>query len=316
MKQELTALVAAIRAQPWAILPDYLDAIEAIALRALDADILDRIGRDGHIESVASSLSAVASVGTRLEGSVMSTVRGDTAVVPLIGTIYPRASLVNASTDGTSLDAFMRDIRTAQAAANVSRIVMLVDSPGGVVSGLSEGAETLRASTKPIVAFVTGNAASAAYWLASQASEIIIDRAGAVGSIGVVATLSVQETPDQSGRRRHEVVSSSAPNKRPDPMTEEGRATIQQDIDAVEAVFIDDVAAGRGVSAAKVRADFGKGAMLAGERAVAAGMADRLGTLNGLLGQEDTGRTRQHGAGRSARAMADIKTRRLSAEGV
>lgn len=313
MRNELTALVAAIRSQPWAILPDYLEAIEAIAARALDADVLARIGADGHIDRLEQTLGAVASVGTRLEGSAMSTVRDGTAVVPLIGAIYPRSNMISASTDGTSLDGYMRDLRVAQASADVDRIVTLVDSPGGVVSGLGEAAETLRASAKQITAFVTGNAASAAYWLASQATDIVMDRAAMVGSIGVVASMSRQESPDQNGRRGYEIVSTGAPMKRPDPGTEEGRAAIQKDIDAIEAVFIADVAAGRGVSAARVRADFGQGAMVTAQRAVEVGMADRIGTLESLLQRSEPGRTRTSVAGRRARASAEIETRRRAA---
>ena len=75
MKKQLNALAAAVRSQPWAIMPDYLDAIEAIVARALDEDVLERVAGDGHIESIAASYSAVAAVGTRLEGARMSTVR-------------------------------------------------------------------------------------------------------------------------------------------------------------------------------------------------------------------------------------------------
>lgn len=315
MRQELTGLVAAIRAQPWAIMPDYLDAIEAIALRALDEDVLERIAKDGHIERLSANMSAVAAVGTRLAGTQASTVREGVAVVPLLGPIFPRASMVNASSDGTSLDAFMRDLRAIEASEEVSRTVILTDSPGGVVSGLGEAAETMRALTKPTTAFVTGNCASAAYWLASQVNEIVMDRSAAVGSIGVVASMSRQEAADANGRRSYEVVSSNAPDKRPDPSTEEGRAAIQKDIDAVEAVFIADVAAGRGVSVERVRADFGRGGMLAASRAVEAGMADRVGTLEGVL-KEGSGRTRSKGVGRSARATAEIETRRRAARGI
>lgn len=309
MNTELTGLVAAIRSQHWAILPEYLQAIEAIAARALDDDILKKVAGDGHVAQVDASRMAVASVGTRLEGSRKSTIRDGTAVVPVIGAIFPRAGMMNASTDGTSLDAVMHDIRVAEASADVQRIVLLVDSPGGVVSGLGEAASALRAVSKPITAFVTGNGASAAYWLASQAGEIVMDSSAMVGSIGVVASLSRQEAPDATGRRAYEVVSSGAPLKRPDPSTEEGRAAIQADVDALEEVFVADVAAGRNVTAARVRADFGKGAMMPASKAVAAGMADRIGTLEALL-NTSSARTRTTMAGSRARASAEIETRR------
>ena len=313
MRQDLVAIISAIRAQPWAILPEYLEAIEAIAARSLDEDILKLVAGDGHEAQIDASRLAVAAVGTRLEGSAMSTVRDGTSVIPLLGAIFPRASMIGASTGGTSLDAFMRDFRVAEASADVQRHVMLVDSPGGVVSGVGEAAEALRNSTKPITAFVTGTGASLAYWLASQAQEIVLDRAAAVGSIGVVATVSQQVAPGQDGRQTFEIVSSGAPMKRPDVSTDEGRAAMQADIDAVETVFIEDVAAGRRVSVDRVRSDFGQGSMVSAARAVAAGMADRIGTLESLL-TNGSGRTRISNGGGRARASAELDMRRRAAE--
>lgn len=312
MKSDLSAVISAIRSQPWAILPDYLAAIEAIALRALDADVLHRLAQDGHAGQVERSLEAVAGLGTRLEGADMSMVRNGTAIIPLIGAIYPRSNMVSASSGGTSLDAFMRDMRVAWASPDVDRIVMLIDSPGGVVSGLGEAADVLRSGSKPLISFVTGMSASAAYWLGSQADEIVMDRAASVGSIGVVASMSCQEGPDASGRRSYDIVSSGAPNKRPDPSTDAGRASIQSYVDATEGVFITDVAAGRKVSEAVVREQFGKGAMLLSSDAVRAGMADRVGTLEGVLSQ-DSGSNREGFAGGRMRAVAETETRRRAA---
>jgi ClpP class serine protease len=312
MKNELTAIVAAIRSVPWAIRPDYLEAIEAIAVRALDSDVLQRLASDGHAAQVATSLEAVAALGTRLDGSEMSMIRNGTAVVPLVGAIYPRSNMVSASSGGTSLDSVMRDYRVADSSTDVQRIALLVDSPGGVVSGLGEAAEVLRASSKPMTAFVTGQAASAAYWLAAQASEIVMDRAAMVGSIGIVASMSRQESADAGGRMSYEIVSSGAPMKRPDPSTEEGRAAIQRDVDALESVFVADVAAGRRVAEGVVREQFGKGAMLAAAEAIRSGMADRVGTLESVL-SESSGSSRAVVAGGRARAVAQVETRRRAA---
>lgn len=315
MNDHATAIIAAIRAQPWAILPEYLDAIEALAVRALASDVLARVAADGHRESIEGSREAVAATGKRLEGAWYSTVRDGVAVVPVLGAIFPRANIVNSSAGGSSLDGVMRDFRVAQNSADVERIVMLFDSPGGVVSGLSEAADAIAGSTKPVTAFVTGMAASAAYWLASQASEIVIERAASVGSIGVIATVSKQEAVGADGRRSYEIVSSGAPMKRPDPSTDEGRAALQSQIDALEKVFIADVARGRKVSSAVVRSEFGRGGMVSGEAAIAAGMADRIGTLEGVLstGARRTGQ--KNNGSRRALAVAEIETRRRAAEG-
>jgi ClpP class serine protease len=311
--RDLAGVLAAIRAQPWAILPEYLEAIEALAARAMDAGALQQVAADGHEARLREHLDAVAAVGMPLEGARLSTVRDGVAVVPLLGPVFPRANLINSSAGGTPLDAVMRDFRVAQASTAVDRVVLLVDSPGGVVSGLGEAAEGIRSAQKPVTAFVTGMAASAAYWLASQASEIVVEPAGSVGSIGVVATLTRQEAAGADGRRAYEVVSSNAPNKRPDPSSEEGRAAIQQEVDALEAVFIGAVAKGRGVPVSVVRSEFGRGAMVAAAAAVERGMADRIGTLESVLrGTRRTGEGK--GGGRRALAAAEIETRRRAAD--
>jgi ClpP class serine protease len=316
MKPDALAVIAAIRATPWAIVPEYLEAIEAIAARCLDAEVLARLAEDGHAARLDQARVAVAAVGQPMPGAQSATIRDGVAVVPMLGTIFPRANLIGASTGGTSLDALMHDLRLAERTEAVDRIVLMVDSPGGVVASLGEAADGIRLAQKPVTAFVSGMGASAAYWLASQAREVVMDRSASVGSIGVVATMSRQEGPDQNGRRAYEVVSSGAPMKRPDVTTEEGRAAIQADVDAIEAVFVADVAAGRGVSVERVRADFGRGAMVPAARAVSLGMADRIGTLESVLAPLNQGsrRTGQASGGRRALLAADIETRRRAAE--
>lgn len=315
MRHDLNAVLAAIRCQPWAIVPEYLEAIEAIAARALDAPVLALLSEDGHRERIEASMQAVAATGARLDGARLSTVRGDTAVVPVIGPIFPRVTMVNASAGGTGLDAIMADLRVALASTAVERVVMVYDTPGGVVSGLGEAAEAIRGADKPVTAYVTGMAASAGYWLASQAREIVADRAAMLGNIGVVASLTRQEAAGQDGRRSYEIVSSNAPNKRPDPTTEEGRAALQEDVDAIERVFMADVARGRNVTLATVRAEFGRGATVAAARAVELGMADRIGTLEGVLKTRAQGTAGGQGrGGRRALAVAELETRQRSAQ--
>ncbi|OJY29309.1 MAG: serine peptidase [Rhodobacterales bacterium 65-51] len=313
MHNDLTAIIAAIRAQPWAIMPEYLEAIEAVAARALDADVLARIAGDSHHRTIGASWSALAAVGMPLDGATSATQRDGAAIIPMLGPIFPRSSMISASSDGTSLSTMMRDLRVANASEQIDRIVMLVDSPGGVVSGLGEAADEIAASRKPVTAFVTGMCASAAYWLSSQAREIVMDRSAYAGSLGVVATVTRQEAVGQDGRRAYEIVSSGAPLKRADPSTEEGRAALQADVDAAEAVFFADVARGRRVSLETISSDFGQGGMLAAERAVRVGMADRIGTLEGVLSQV-SGRTRSNTGGRRALAAAELETRRRAAD--
>lgn len=276
-------ILAAVLAQPWAILPEYMAAIEAVAGRFMGAPALEALRVDGHAERHDALLGAVAAMGGRLEGSRSATLRDGVAALPVFGPIFPRAQSMSLSSGGTSLDMLASDLRVAQASAAVSRILLVVDSPGGAVSGVSAFADVLAASSKPVTAYVAGLGCSAAYWIASQAGEVVVDRTAMLGSIGVVMTASRQEGPDQAGRRQVEIVSSNAANKRPDLGTEEGQALIRAELDRLEAAFVADVARGRKVSRDTVLSDFGRGGSLVGEAAVKAGMADRVDTLENTL---------------------------------
>jgi ClpP class serine protease len=139
---------------------------------------------------------------------------------------------------------------------------------------------------KPIVAYVGGMGASAAYWIASAADKIVAAPTAQLGSIGVIATYTDdRKAQEASGKTAISIVSSQSPKKNPDPSTDDGRAQIQQRIDAMARVFIGSVAENRGVSAAKVIADFGKGDVFVGADAVAAGLADEIGNFEAVVAE-------------------------------
>jgi hypothetical protein len=131
---------------------------------------------------------------------------------------------------------------------------------------------------KRVTAYVSHLGASAAYLVAASADEIVMDPMAAVGSIGTVARVYTGKEKDVT-----EIVSSQSPKKRPDATTDAGREQIQEYVDALAEVFVNAVATYRGVSAETVLSDYGQGGILVGERAVKAGMADRLGSLESVI---------------------------------
>lgn len=267
-------VIAAIRSQPWAIMPGYLAAIEAIAVRALDHPAVIAAREDGHQDR---QISAVAQMGARAPATRTAMLRDGVGMLPLTGPIFPRANIMTEMSGATSLDIAAADLRALQASPDVRTILAVVDSPGGAVAQINDFGRLIAASPKPIAVHVTGLCCSAAYWVASQATGgISLDPTGVVGSIGVMISTSYQESADQDGRRELDITSTHAPNKRPDLATEEGRSQIRQMLDAIESVFIASVARGRGVSEATVRSDFGMGGTKTGKDAKAAGMVDRI----------------------------------------
>lgn len=78
-------------------------------------------------------------------------------------------------------------LQRADAHANISSHILLIDSPGGTVDGTKDFADTIASLGKPVIAFVDGIAASAAYWASAAADEIMLSNdTSSVGSIGTM----------------------------------------------------------------------------------------------------------------------------------
>ena len=92
---------------------------------------------------------------------------------------------------GGGMKAIIQQLNNAYNSKSIKGIVLVTDSPGGEVDGTPEFAEAVRNANKPVVAFVDGLCASAAVWVASQASHIMLNRQNysEMGSIGVLCTL-------------------------------------------------------------------------------------------------------------------------------
>ncbi len=172
-------------------------------------------------------------------------------------------------------------LQAADADPRVKAIAIEVNSPGGTVEGVDRTAQVIAGLSSRVTAYVHDVAASAAYWLASQADWIVaLTPASRIGSIGVMAELIDRSGSDQkAGITRRVFTSTEAPDKLPDPATESGRIRVIKMLDDMHAVFAQRVAGGRGVSVEKVNADFGRGGMLIAADALAAGMIDQITSI-------------------------------------
>lgn len=309
----------AIRAQPWAILPAHLGAIEAIAARALEAPVVELLRADGHAERYQQILSAVADTGDKMAGTQRATLnRQGVATLPIMGPIFPSANMMTNYSGATDLASLSSDFAALQSSGAVSQILLVVDSPGGVTTGINAMAEQIAASSKPVTVYVPGMAASAAYWLASQAGSIVMDPTAVVGSIGVVMSGSQQVQPGEDGRMSFDIVSSNAPNKRPDLTSDDGQAEIRTVLDDIESIFVSTIAKGRGISADTVKQNFGQGGLKVAKSAISAGMADSTGTLADTIARLGAAKPLPSPAKstpRRAQAMADLEERRKKAQG-
>jgi len=232
------------------------------------------------VREQARTAATLAATGERLDGSEFARVVSGVAVIPVSGLLMRSMSYYF-----WSYEEIARDLRLAQASPNVRSIVLDIDSGGGLVSGCGDLAAAIRAGgPKPVEAFVGGLCASAAYWIASAARRIIIGSGTVVGSIGtVIEYVDMEPMFEKMGARIVRVVAQDSPNKRLDPDSPEGRAEMQDLVDASCGEFVAGVAAYRNVTAADVLQRFGQGLMFDGAEALARGMVDARGTKDTLL---------------------------------
>ncbi|UTD54930.1 S49 family peptidase [Halomonas sp. MS1] len=273
----------------WLITAEALDTVMTVAAREGDVQALE------------------AKLGRPLDNTRNVTVRDGVAVIPVTGPIFRHANLMTEISGATSTSSLATDIQEALDNPSVKALLLDIDSPGGEATGINELSEMIfqARSKKPVKAYVGGMGASAAYWIASAAEEVVIDDTAQLGSVGVV--LNLRKRDDKTGEKTYEIVSSNAPNKRPDLETEQGRAQLQTRTDELANVFLDKVARNRGIPREEVNDRFRQGGIATGALAVEAGMADRLGSLEGLIAELAGSSTSSFSTQRSVK-MTTVKT--------
>jgi ClpP class serine protease len=208
------------------------------------------------------------------------------AIIPLRGEIFPSPNLYTEYFGGTAMSEFSAQVRAATNNPRIKSIILATDSGGGLISGVDEAAEAVwRArKQKEVYTHVSGNCGSAAYWIGSQSSAVFATPTSSLGSIGVLVSLTdMRPVYKRMGVRFLELTSKNAPSKRLDPFEAAGRKGLQQQLDAIEEVFLSHVARGRKVSEKTVAQNFGRGGVLVGRAAMQAGMCDAILGFDDML---------------------------------
>ncbi len=287
MKNQL--LVAEFLATPWALMPERLSALATVISRwshgapASDAAKFqvqtDRVLRDTRRQTSAA-----------ISG-------GGIAVIPIYGVITQRGNMVDdVSGPGiVSTQIITQMLRQAVADDAVSQILLDIDSPGGSVYGVSELSDVILSARaqKPVVAIANSLAASAAYWVGSQASEFYVTAGGEVGSIGVwQAHQDYSKAMDEAGVKTTLISAGKfkVEGNPYAPLDEEAQGFMQSRVDDYYASFTKAVAKGRGVPITQVREGMGQGRVLGADAALAQNMVDGIASFDQVLSkmQKDT----------------------------
>jgi signal peptide peptidase SppA len=224
---------------------------------------------------------------------------GSTAIVNVQGALEYHYSIWSWFYDSDSYKGIAAKVRAAAMDEDIDRIVLNVHSPGGVHHGCPECAQAVfdARSVKEVVAVVDYEAASAGYYIASQATRIVGLTSGWVGSIGTQIMLySTKRMYEQDGIDIEVIRAAQSPNKNLgipyEPISDAARQERQGWVDRCAADFVAAVARGRGINDKQVLDKFGQGKMFFMSEAKQLGMVDSFGNLDQVLGEKrKTGNT-------------------------
>jgi protease-4 len=260
--------------------------------KALGLHLIDRVATDRELEKeYAKRLDKPADelfVGGKeyLEatGGMKPQSAGDRiAVLNITGMIVSDGAAGMGDGERTDVSTLKQALETALDDKKVKAIVLRIDSPGGDALAASTMLELLdeAKAKKPIVASMSGVAASGGYMVALAGSKIYAEPMTVTGSIGVFSLKpDVSGLLEKSGIRR-EVLSRGRFADAETPFKAFDDASFQKFVEITGTVyddFIAKVAKGRHMTPAAVDAVAG-GRVWSGKRALEVGLVDQIGGL-------------------------------------
>jgi signal peptide peptidase SppA len=317
---DIGALIAATMREPWAIRKDVLDGsrvalgrilqghvplgempgsgllVPATSLHqtraAIEPDEDDDEGDEDEDDDDDAEDDVEASGGVRAavhSATERATARkeGNVAIIPVRGVISNRMTIFDWLM-GTAPCSPGRLVALATAAVNdasIKAVIIDYDSPGGSVMGVQEAFDALFAlrGKKPIIAQVSGQCCSAAYWMACGQDEIVATKSAVLPSLGVYMThedwskyyaeLGVLTTYIQKGEYKTEGANDK-------PLSEEALAHLDEMCGDYMDMFVGSVASGRGIAASVASgADYGQGRAYTAARCLTRGIIDKVRDL-------------------------------------
>lgn len=260
--------------QPWLIHQSKLQELESVLLARAS----------GHITMTAEDVERMAAMN-----NPPAHVAGqDVMILPVSGTITHHASMMNMASGGTSTAQLSRVFREAVANPDIGTIIFEHRSGGGAVFGTPEFARQVfnARGQKRIISHVNAYSFSASYYIAAAGHEIVCTPSGEVGSIGTACLHRDVSKWEESMGVKTTVI--AIPEKKVDghpyaPITDTAHANILEKCAKTYDTFVSDVAEFRGVTADKVKADYGGGGTLLAADALRQGMIDSIATLDEVI---------------------------------
>lgn len=269
---------------PWAIQPEHLIRIDALAAQHTKAAV-------DHQAAVQRPLAPTLPGATVFDG---------VAVIDITGPMTKGYTWMTALMGGTSMQMAGALIEQAAQDPAVKGILLRIDSPGGTVDGTEALSRTVReaAAKKQVITLAGGCIASAAYWVGSASNAVYLEAGTtAAGSIGVVSKhVDISGLEARVGIKTTEITSGKFKRiaSMHEPLSDAGRNSIQSQLDHIYSLFVNAVAAHRGVSTQTVLDRMADGRTFIGQQAIDAGLADGFATESDLMARLRTGQKSTH----------------------
>lgn len=251
---------------------------EEFGLKLVELERSDRLSQPDAVafrEKVAAEEEASLLAAPRSYSA-----KGEVAVIRIEGMLTAQPNFIARlfGLQNTTYRDIVRSVAEAERDPNIGSVRYEINTPGGEAAGILDAVAAIQASEKPAIA-VADKALSGGYWLLSAISGksknpgrlVAANEGSSFGSLGAVVEAFVSDSIVS-------ITSSNAPNKRPDVRTEEGKAQVREQLDAIESLFIESVAQGRGVSIDIVKSTFGRGGVMLAESALQRNMIDDIET--------------------------------------
>jgi signal peptide peptidase SppA len=215
-------------------------------------------------------------------------VREGVAILEISGTLVHKGGWLGSYSGMVSYDGLGRQLAMIADDKDVKALLLNIHTYGGEVAGCFDLADQLYQlrDSMPITALVSDAACSAGYAIASAANEIVVTQTGIVGSVGVVLThydmtglaekQGVLVTHIHAGKEK--VLGSPFKS-----LSAADRKKLQGEVDDLYGLFLAKVARNRDADEDLFRST--EAATFTGEKAVAAGLANRVAAPREVLAE-------------------------------
>lgn len=209
--------------------------------------------------------------------NLLTYTKDNVGFIHVYGSIFPKENYYTYFGYGSAIEQLTNDFSKLDNDPSIEKIVLLIDSPGGMINGVSDFVDQIKTAKTRTVSYVQ-NAFSAGYWIASAADKVVTTKTGMVGSIGVIWQMYKSKESDTIT-----FVSSQSPYKNISPNSNEGASQYQAVVDSLANIFVSSVAANRDTTIENVLDNFGKGGIIVSYDAKEKGMIDSVESIETYL---------------------------------